>query len=229
MNGYNLTRAWYQFKFDNPSKVRHIHSDAYFYIVDLWNRLGQKNEFGLPTSVTMESLQIGSYNTYKKCIDELVEFGFIEVVRNSVNQHTSKIIKLCKIEVVALSYIDKATIKATDKPTDQAIDKATDSIIEQYNNTTIEQHPFISWIESNCKSVSKMTKFLTDAEAERLVNEFDKNLLVEICQAMENHKELNKRYSSTNLTIRSWINMRKSNPIKNQSTINQGRDGLLLN
>ena len=74
-----------------------------------------------------------------------------------------------------------------------------------------------------------MTKFLTDAEAERLVNEFDKNLLVEICQAMENHKGLNDKYTSTNLTIRAWINMRKSNPIKNQSTINQGRDGLLLN
>ena len=107
-----------------------------------------------------------------------------------------------------------------------------DKDVDKDNNVDVEKeetHPFISWIKLNCKSVSKMTKFLTDAEAERLVNEFDKNLLVEICQAMENHKELNKRYSSTNLTIRAWINMRKSNPIKNQSTINQGRDGLLLN
>ncbi len=45
MNGYNLTRSWFNYKFENPKKVRHVHSDMYFYIIDLWNRLGQKKEF----------------------------------------------------------------------------------------------------------------------------------------------------------------------------------------
>ena len=48
MNGYNLIRDWYNFKFDNPSKVKAIHSDFYCYLIDRWNRLGQKQEFGLP-------------------------------------------------------------------------------------------------------------------------------------------------------------------------------------
>lgn len=51
MNGYNLTRSWFNYKFENPKKVRHVHSDMYFYIVDLWNRLGQKKEFGFAKSL----------------------------------------------------------------------------------------------------------------------------------------------------------------------------------
>jgi hypothetical protein len=132
MNGYDLTRAWYNFKFDNPDKVKHIHSDFYFYLVDQWNRLGQKSTFGLPTSVTMEALQIGSYNTYKKALYDLVEFGFVKIVCESKNQHQSKIVALSEIDKATDKALDKATIKASD----EATDKATDTIIKQ---ETIQQ------------------------------------------------------------------------------------------
>jgi len=123
MNGYDLTRNWYNFKFENISKVKSVHSDLYFYTVDLWNRLGQKKEFGLPTSVTMESLGIGSYNTYKKILQDLIDFGFLKLIKESKNQYQSKI--------VALSKIDKALDKALDKAHNKALDKATDSIDKQ--------------------------------------------------------------------------------------------------
>jgi len=131
MNGYNLIRDWYNFKFENPSKVKAIHSDFYCYLIDRWNRLGQKNEFGLPTSVTMESLGIGSYNTYKKTLNDLIDFGFIKVVSESKNQHQSK--------VIALSKNDKATDKALDEANNKALDKAPDTIIKQKNKETNEQ------------------------------------------------------------------------------------------
>ena len=107
MNGYDLTRNWYNYKFENIGKVKSIHSDMYFYIVDLWNRLGQKENIGLPTRMTMESLGINSYNTYKKTLEDLIKFGFIKLVQESTNQHNSKI--------VALSKNDKASDKALDK------------------------------------------------------------------------------------------------------------------
>ena len=134
MNGYELTRMWYNYKFKNPNKVKARHSDMFFYLVDLWNRLGQKRHFGLPTTVTMEALGIGSYNTYKKTLDDLFEFGFIKLVSESKNQHQSKIIALSKIDKATDEALDKATIKATD----EAPDKAPDSIIEQgtRNNRT---------------------------------------------------------------------------------------------
>lgn len=136
MNGYTLIRNWYNFKFSHTEKVRHIHSDFYCYLVDQWNRLGQKKHFGLPTSMTMELLQIGSYNTYKKTLDDLIDWGFVELVKDSRNQHQSKIVALSINDEPTDKALDKATIKATDKATD----KPTDTIIEQKNNITIEQH-----------------------------------------------------------------------------------------
>lgn len=135
MNGYDLTRIWYNYKFENPSKVKAKHSDMFFYIVDLWNRLGQKKEFGLPTSVTMEAIGVGSFNTYKKTLQDLIDFGFINMVLESKNQHQSKIIALSKIDKALDKALDKATIKALDK----ANDKAVDSIDKQINKRTKEQ------------------------------------------------------------------------------------------
>lgn len=123
MNGYDLTRNWYNYKFSNPDKVKHIHSDLYFYTVDLWNRLGQKDKFGLPTGVTMESLNIGSYNTYKKAIADIIDFGFIKLVSDAKNQYQSK--------VIALSLNDEACDKALDKALVEATDESPDTIIEQ--------------------------------------------------------------------------------------------------
>lgn len=132
INGYNLTREWYNFRFENPNKAKHVHSDLYFYIIDRWNRFGQKEKFSLPTGLTMEALGIRSYNTYKNAIHDLIEFGFVEVIEWSKNQYCST--------VIALSKNDKAMYKALDKAVDKANDKAMDKALQSYiNNRTIEQ------------------------------------------------------------------------------------------
>lgn len=130
MNGYDLTRNWYNYKFSNPDRVKHVHSDFYFYTIDLWNRLGKKEKFGLPTSVTMEALRIGSYNTYKKVLNDLIDFGFIKLISDSKNQYQSK--------VVALSNNDKACDKALDEAqvfalsnNDETLVEALDTIVKQ--------------------------------------------------------------------------------------------------
>lgn len=99
MNGYNLTRNWFNYKFDNPGNMRAIHAEMYFYIIDLWNRLGQREKFGLPTDVTMQALEIGSYKTYKKTFEELVKYNFIIEISKSQNQYQSRIIALVKSAV----------------------------------------------------------------------------------------------------------------------------------
>jgi hypothetical protein len=143
MNGYNLTRNWFNYKFENPEKVKAIHTDFYFYLVDQWNRLGQKPSFGLPTLVTMECLGIGSYNTYKKTLNDLIDFGFVILIKESKNQHQSKIVALSKIDKATDKALDKATIKASD----EASDKATDSIIKQINKETINKETNIPTFE----------------------------------------------------------------------------------
>ena len=135
MNGYELTRDWFDFRFENPDKCKPIHTELYIYLVDQWNRLGQVNKFGLPTQYTMQVLNINSYNTFKSALDSLIEFGFIKVVSESKNQHQSR--------VIALSNNDKANSKALNKANANALYKAlyeaTDTIIEQKNKRTKEK------------------------------------------------------------------------------------------
>jgi hypothetical protein len=131
MNGYDLSRQWFNFRYENRDKVRAIHSELYFYIVDLWNRLGQKDSFGLPTNVTMECLGVGSYSTFKNALQDLVDFGFLKIVKESKNQHYSRIIAITKSDKATVKALDKATIKATIKASDEAGDKPTDTIIKQ--------------------------------------------------------------------------------------------------
>lgn len=133
MNGYQLTRHWYNFKFENPDMVRHIHSDMYFYIVDLWNRLGQKQKIGLPTSVTMDALGIGSRSTYYKALKELIEWGFIEEIQASKNQNQSRV-----ISISACSGNEQTGGQALDQAIVQAGEQTTEHIIEQENKRTKE-------------------------------------------------------------------------------------------
>jgi len=148
MTGYELTRNWYNFKFNNPTRCRSIHSDLYFYIVDLWNRVGQKKDFGLPTSIALELMNV-SYNTYKKTLDDLIEFGFIILVKDSRNQHSSKVIALSKIAKATNKALDKATIKAVDKPIDTIIEQSNK---EQSNNRKSFVAPTFEEVENHVVS-----------------------------------------------------------------------------
>ena len=190
MNGYNLLRDWYNYKFSHPSKVKAIHSDMYCYLIDLWNRLGQKDEFGLPTQVTMEALGIGSYNTYKKTFEDLVEFGFVKLIADSKNQHQSRI--------VALSKNDKASDEAPDKALDKAHIKATDIIYKQETKKQETKdlvpfqervNSFLNWFNLEfTKHGKQQTKFrtLNNQTENNLKKLLDKYTTSEWCYAFSN-------------------------------------------
>ncbi len=214
MNGYQLTRRWYNYKFGNPDKVRHIHSDMYFYIVDLWNRLGQKEKIGLPTSVTMEALGIGSYNTYKKALAELIEFGFIVEISEAKNQHQSRIIALSINDKAtnraldsALSINDEATDEAPDKAVAEPTDETPDGIVEEKEPKTIEggntPHPLRLFISDNFPLVGKLQTQLTDEDCETLTKKFPRALIVDKLESMENRSDLGK-HTSVNITLSKW-------------------------
>lgn len=230
MNGYNLIRDWYNFKFENPSKVKAIHSDFYCYLIDRWNRLGQKQEFGLPTSVTMEALGICSYNTYKKTLQDLINFGFIKLVTESKNQYQSK--------VIALSKNDKASNKALDEASTKAPTKALDTITKQINKETNEQTISPTKVDAfELIDFEKLVSFinLTFGRSFQVVNKKVKNsynarikegyLKDQITDAINNckindyHKENNYQYCTPEFFSRSETLDKYSNVTKQDKIV----------
>lgn len=197
MNGYNLIRDWYNFKFDNPSKVKAIHSDFYCYLIDLWNRLGQKKEFGLPTTITMEALNVGSYNTYKKVLNDLINFGFVKIISESKNQHQSKIVALSKNDKATDKPLDKATIKATDESLDTIIKQQT----KEQSNNIIESIDYDVFLDFINKTFGRKFQLINDKVKNKykalLKQGYKKNQIKQaVINASRNdyHKQTNYQY-----------------------------------
>jgi hypothetical protein len=147
MNGYQLTDAWFEFRFQHPEKVSHAHTELYFYLVYHWNKLSQKEKFGLPSSVTMEATGIRNYKTYRKCVQDLAKFGFIRIVSEAINQHQAM--------VVAWGKNTKADTEALPEALTKAQHEALPHIGELSNYRTKELKK-----ESGEKKVKERKKFI---------------------------------------------------------------------
>jgi virulence-associated protein VapD len=159
MNSYDLSRSWFDWCFENPERINPNHSALYFFCIEHCNRLGWKEKFGLPTSMAKEAIGIRSYNTYKKTLDELVDFGFLTMIEISKNQHSSNI--------VALSNFNKAPIKADAKALDKALQKHSTKQVESthQSSSSIDKQVTIEQFnkEQGTVLLKKETKFnITD-------------------------------------------------------------------
>jgi len=66
-----------------------------------------------------------------------------------------------------------------------------------------EMHPLLSWIDKECPTVHTMKRPIDEYEANKLLEEFDKQYIKETLWAMENKTDLHTKRSA-NLTFRSW-------------------------
>ena len=125
MNSYELSRNFINFAFENPDKIKPNHYAIYFFAIEHCNRLGWKKKYGLPTTMAMEAIGIKSYNTYINALNDLVEWGFIQLIEKSKNQYSSNIIALSNFNKALNKALDKALIKHDTKhcrSTEQSID-----------------------------------------------------------------------------------------------------------
>jgi len=135
MNGYELTRAWFDFSFTHSEAKVH-HTALFLWIVELNNRLGWKKEFGLPSGVTMEGLSIGNKNTYLSTLNDLAKWKFIEIIKESKNQYQASIVKICRVKSATALHtaLDTALVQRCNN-----IDTGTDPIDKPLNNETNKQ------------------------------------------------------------------------------------------
>lgn len=144
MNGYELSRAWFDWCFENPEKIKPIHTAIYFFAIEHCNRLGWKEKFGFPSQMTMDALGIKKFQTYSKALREITEWGFIEFVEKSKNQYSANIIRFAvpKKGKAQGKALDKAFVKHKAKQlksTGQGMGVGMDTINKQVNNITNKQ------------------------------------------------------------------------------------------
>lgn len=92
INLFKISKAWFELSFEDH-RITPTHTTLIFYCIDLNNRLAWVDNFGLPAIETSQALNI-SYNTFRKVLKELVEFGHIKIIKKSTNQYTANIISL---------------------------------------------------------------------------------------------------------------------------------------
>lgn len=153
MNSYELSRNWFDWSFENPEKISPNHSALYFFIIEHCNRLGWKDKFGLPTTMAKEAIGIRSYNTYINTLNDLVEFGFIELIEKSKNQYSSNIIALSNFTKAHDKALDKALIKHTTKQR-----KSIDSINKQETKEQIYIPEFSEFLQFAIEQVTNINK-----------------------------------------------------------------------
>jgi len=140
MNSYNLSRFLFDYSFENPGRIKPNHIAVYFFAIEHCNRLGWKEQFGFPTSIVMEAVGISSYNTFIKVLNELVEYGFIEMIQKSKNQYQSNIIALSNFDNALDKSLDKSILNHLtnqDESTEQSSIQINDSINKQQTNKPI--------------------------------------------------------------------------------------------
>ena len=132
LSGYELSRAWFNFCFDNPERVKPVHSAIYYFAIEHCNRLGWKEKFGFPSQMVMEAIGVKNWRTYSKALNEIVDFGFIKMIEISKNQYSSNIIAIVKNTKAHTKALDKALSMHSQKQhTKQR--QSTVSIIKQLN------------------------------------------------------------------------------------------------
>lgn len=189
MNGYDLSRSWFDFCFENPDLIKPIHSAIYFFAIEHCNRLGWKTKFGFPSQMVMESIGVKNWRTYSKALNELVSFGFIKMIEVSKNQYSSNII--------AIVNITKANTKALDKALSKHSTKHSQSTVSIDKQRTIKQ-----------ETKNKYAEFvsLTDKEYNKLISDhgqINTNILIE---TLDNYKGSNgKKYKSDYRAILNWV------------------------
>lgn len=139
LNSYKLSRFFWDFAFENPSKIKPIHCAIYFFSIEHCNRLGWKKEFGLPTSMVIEAIGVKSYSVYKTAFDDLVKYNFFDVIQYSKNQYSSNIIALKYNSKANAKAHTKALDKATQKQLQKQLQKQSNSIVSIGKQETIEQ------------------------------------------------------------------------------------------
>jgi hypothetical protein len=164
MNSYELSRNWFDWCFENPEKINTNHHAIYFFAIEHCNRLGWKEKFGFPSQMTMDAIGIKNYRTYIKAFNDLVEFGFIDLIKKSSNQYSANIIAIVKNTKATTKALDNAftTHNTKQSQSNVSINKQSNNITNKQKNNIPDFDTFLNHaltIEPNIDKVELRKKY----------------------------------------------------------------------
>lgn len=199
MNGYNLTHRFFDWAFSHREDFKPTVSALYFYLIEICNKLGWKQEFSISSKECMEGMGVSGYNTYKQAFDTLCKHGFIKVIKKGCNSYQANIITLLNF----------------DRVTDEVTNKATteyERSNEQSNGDIHKTYKTNKTIKTNDKSIKKQKNnyaefvTLTSDEYSKLVEEFGENATKRMIEILDNYKGASgKKYNSDYRAILNWV------------------------
>lgn len=144
MNGYELSRQWWNFAATHIGEVTVTHSALYYYLVETWNLLGQPDTFGFPKSQGASVLGI-NLKTFNKAYEDMVKWKFIIEIQRSTNQWTATIVQI-NGQVLFTNATANAHAQAilNQLPMqyqryDESNSQRNGTLIEQYKNNTEQE------------------------------------------------------------------------------------------
>lgn len=140
MNTFNLSRNWFNFVYENPKRVRAVHTAVYFFILDVHNRSGRREIFPISIPTLMSVISVHDKHTIYSVIDDLVEFGVLKIHQKGKNQFHPTLMSIIETQK-RVSPLDRAFLQMQKMPvvnfTQQPI---TDSdIIEDLKKSLCEK------------------------------------------------------------------------------------------
>jgi len=192
MNGYELSRNWWDFCFENPEKINPNHSAIYFFAIEHCNRLGWKSKFGFPTQMAMDAIGIKKHETYIKYFYDLCNWGFFILVQKSTNQYSSNIISLSNGITKNGKALGNAILKHVESTgestweSNNSIDKPVTKNLKhnkQSNNTSLASDVMIAFNNISGKDLQ-----LLDSRKKDIDSRIKENFTIEDFKIVIEHK-----------------------------------------
>lgn len=188
INGYSMSRAWFDFAFENNDLISPNDGILFLWLVELNNRLGWSERFKITSTECMAACGFNTYPPYKKALDNLVKFGFVKIVQASKNQYSANV-----ISISAISKNDKALDKALLKHSTKQVETKRESTFDIHlNQEPINLKPqytyddFVSDFQSIVGKKMKGNDKTKNSFSARLKEGFTKE---QFCAAMINCKK----------------------------------------
>jgi len=197
MEWYKLSRQWFDFCFENPEKISPWHWVIYFFAIEHCNRLWWKKKFWFPSQMVMEAVWIKNWRTYTKYLNDLVDWGFLEMIQYSKNQYSSNIIAIVENTTSHTKALDKALQKHSTKHSQSTVSINKQETTNKKQETSItskikiyEDSSFEYWITK--LFITKQLELWNTSFMYLYKKNWEEELIQKWCDEVRKLKEIDK-------------------------------------